>query len=274
MTDPTGPRRKRLFFQLEGDPQEDGLVRATDFVEFFEGLLRVLKNLERTTARGAGEVTYRIASLEAHSAAVELEVESADEGNYRANTIIDRFAEGTAALRRGTIDRFEADPDTIRAFKQLLAPLGEHVPAVLVKADSTEVVFSADNGTVPNFALESEVSDLSVGTFSGFIDAVNVHRESIFFLYPAAGPTKIRCEFDRTMLDDVRMALKQYVTVHGLMAYRVGNPFPVRITVEKFEINPPAESLPTLASLLGIAPDLTGGLDSVSYVRRLRDAAS
>lgn len=274
MTDPAAPRPKRLFFQLEGDPQEDGLVRATDFLEFFEGVLRVLKNLERSTARGAGEVTYRIAGLEAHSAAVEIEVESADEQNYRANTIVDRFSAGTAALHRGTIDQFEADSDTIRAFKQLLTPLGEHVPAVLIRADSTEVVFSAESGSAAVFALETEVSDISVGTFSGFIDAVNVHRDPIFFLYPTIGPTKIRCEFDRTMLDDVRTALKQYVTVHGLMAYRVGNPFPIRITVERFEINPPEDELPTLASLWGMAPDLTGGLSSEEYIRQLRDGGN
>jgi hypothetical protein len=274
VTDPIGPRPKRLFFQLEGDPQEDGLVRANDFLDFFEGLLRVLKNLERSTARGSGEVTYRIASLEAHSAAVEIEIESADELNYRANTIVDRFRAGTVALRSGAIDRFDADADTIRAFKQLLVPLSEHVPAVLIRADATEVVFSAEGEEASRFALESQVSDISVGTFSGFIDAVNVHAEPVFFLYPTVGVPKIRCEFDRTLLDDVRTALKKYVTVHGLMAYRIGNPFPIAITVERFEINPPEHELPTLASLRGLAPRLTQGLSSEEYIRQLRDAGA
>ena len=75
-------------------------------------------------------------------------------------------------------------------------------------------------------------------------------------------------------MDDVRTALKKYVTVHGLMGYRIGNPFPISITVERFEINPPEQELPTLASLRGLAPDLTGGLSSEEYIRQLRDAGA
>lgn len=40
---------------------------------------------------------------------------------------------------------------------------------------------------------------------------------------------------------------------------------------EAFDAARSALDLPTLSSMLGIAPDMTGGMDSVEFVRRQRD---
>ena len=58
----------------------------------------------------------------------------------------------------------------------------------------------------------------------------------------------------------------------GTLRYKQNEVFPYQIDVEKIEIHPPEEELPTLASLRGIAPDMTGSLDSVEFVRKLRNA--
>jgi hypothetical protein len=133
-----------------------------------------------------------------------------------------------------------------------------------------EVVLRSDD--IAGLALESRAETFSTGSYSGFVDALNVHKEPVFYLYPTIGP-RVACQFDpQWLLDQVRGAIRRYTTVYGLLEYAEGSPFPDRLVVDRIEVNPPVSELPTLASLHGIAPQLAGGVDSVTYVRRLRDA--
>lgn len=271
MTAPHSPDElPHVWVRLEGSPRNDGRVRARDFVEFFETLLRVLKGIEKGTSGSAPPVAYNIVDMSVSSAVMELEAESLDETGFLAREVVKRFGEGLKALESGSLGAIDFDEDVVRGFAKLMAPLGEDLPSVTVRAGEIQVVLTADN--TEEFTLLSEQETFEVGSFTGFIDAINVHTEPVFFLYPPVGPTRIPCEFDRTMLDEVRDALRHYVTVYGLFTYRPGLAFPARITIDRIEINPPERELPTLASLRGIAPDLTGGLDSVTFTRQLRDA--
>jgi hypothetical protein len=106
---------------------------------------------------------------------------------------------------------------------------------------------------------------------SGFIDVINVHREPVFYLYPSDGP-RIACRFDRTYLDDARRALRQYCRVHGLLTFTESSPHPVRVDVERIEVAAPTAARRSLRSFVGSVPNLTGGIEAVEYLRRLRDA--
>jgi hypothetical protein len=75
------------------------------------------------------------------------------------------------------------------------------------------------------------------------------------------------------MLDEVRRALRRYVTVYGLTEYIKGMPYPYRIVVERLELHPDVRP-PSVRELIGIAPELTGGLPAETYIRSLRDANS
>lgn len=112
----------------------------------------------------------------------------------------------------------------------------------------------------------------AIGEETGFLDALNVHDELIFYLYPSGFSERVACYFTSELLDVVRPAVKHYVTVRGRMMYLPDSLFPSRVDVNALDIHAPPDKLPTLTSLIGAAPDLIGGLDSVTFVRRLRDA--
>ena len=178
---------------------------------------------------------------------------------------------GVEAYQAGTFGLLPYDADLQKAYGSMMAPLRRNLRRVTLDTGSRHVIVTADRvGTVLS---GPQVDAVSMGRYSGYIDAINVHADPVFYLYPVIGPTRISCVFDRTLLDEVKNALKQYTTVRGLMDYSENSPFPTRITVESIEINPPAADLPTLGDLRGIAPTLTEGLDSVEYVRQQRHAA-
>ncbi|MGH8003743.1 MAG: hypothetical protein ACRECJ_03345, partial [Limisphaerales bacterium] len=64
------------------------------------------------------------------------------------------------------------------------------------------------------------------------------------------------------------------VSVSGTLRYKKREVFPYQIDVKNLDIYPPSKKLPSLNSLRGMAPNVTGGLDSVTFIRKLRDAAS
>jgi hypothetical protein len=67
------------------------------------------------------------------------------------------------------------------------------------------------------------------------------------------------------------MAIKRNITVSGTLYFHQDKPFPDKVLVKNMELHPDDNELPTLGSLRGIAPNCSGGMDSVDYVRSVRD---
>lgn len=265
MTDTSGPK---IEFRLEGDTKGDGLVLAEDFVAFLEGVLETLRSLEADRGRKPS-IGYRIVDLEIGSAVVAIRAEAPDRAV--ADSVVTDFMEGFSSIRDNSFAKKPFSPQTRKAFQSLVRPLKQnHLRLVSAKAGAVGVEIRQSTVEVIRPAAEPDVH--AMGALSGFIDAINVHREPVFFLYPEVGPARVRCLFDRTLLDEVRGALKKYVTVRGMIEYPEGSAFASRMTVEQIDVHPAVADLPSLESLLGSVPGLTGGAESVSYIRRFRDA--
>jgi hypothetical protein len=264
MPDSTSPT---LEFRLESSPAEEGLVLAQDFVAFLSKALEALKKLQHERDAEA-TIQYRIVELEIGSAVVALRPEG--QGVSEAPAIFGEFLEAFAAVRDNTLHTKRFSPATQKAFRALVKPLRKsHLRLISVRSDSTE--YQLREGEPLDLRAVGAPDTHAMGRISGFIDAINVHKEPVFFLYPEIGPTRLRCVFDRTKLDEVRAALKKFVTVNGMIEYGGGGVFPTRVTVETLRRHPDAKDLPPLSSFFGVLPDLTGGVSSVQYVRQRRD---
>ena len=248
----TGRGHPRVEFRLEGETADDGLVRAHDFVAFMESFVAVLRKLQDN--RESSEIVYRIAALSIGSAAGALEVQSIADEDAEAESIVGRFLEGSTALASGVFPEGRFEPDVERAFVALAAPLRKHVRTISFRADSDTVTIR--RSSFDRVALTPVTTSEAMGSMDGRVDAVNVHKEPIFYLYPVSGPNRILCQLDRAMMEDLRAALRRQVRVHGLCEFTADDPFPRRIIVERVEIKPPDEELPTLRSLLGSIPDI------------------
>jgi len=259
-----------VTFRLEGGRQDGGLVRAHDFVDWLERVLLCMRRLERTRT-GSAETVYRIAGLSSGSAVVTLEAASDSDHHATAHRVVDDFLAGAVALSENSVSKLPYDTETRVAFANLAVPLRRHLRAVTISYGPRRVKIKPEQ--VASVSTEAHVESISISSYSGFIDALNVHADPVFYLYPTTGPTRIPCGFDpQLLLDDLRKAIRRYTTVFGAFEYSANSAFPNRIVVERVEVNPPESDLPTLRSLYGAAPTLAGGRDSVSHIRQKRDA--
>ncbi len=109
-----------------------------------------------------------------------------------------------------------------------------------------------------------------LGSVSGSVEALNIHNQMAFYVYPASGP-RVKCVFSDDHLDRVRDAIGCHVTVHGTIDYDTAGMFPVVLAVKTIDVHPEAEQL-KLRDFLGSMPNLTDGVDSAALIRAQRDA--
>lgn len=263
-----GETMPNLRFTLKAEGGEDEAVNADDFSGFLTSLLRCLKALENETNAQA-PVEYKVVDLEIGSATIELQPVSTGDLDRSAVEVASSFEEGFAALQRDEIRSTRFSMDTKSKFLELGKPLRRATRAIEFTSSSADLVLTR---RVPLRELPTPRTEaVSRGSLKGNVDALNVHSSPIFYVYPRSGATRVRCSFDPELLDELRQAIKRSTTVFGLVEYEVGNAFPAKIYVDRIEINPPDSDLPTLASLWGAAPDLTGGLATQEFLDSIRN---
>jgi len=265
-------RRIVIAFKLEGSSRDDGLVRFADFAAFIEGTLATLRAIERAeTNQRHAKIEYRITQLEVSSAALAIEAVDTPQLRDTEHVVATRFAQGLAAVRDGLGEMAAFEPPVRDALARMLAPLRRGVRSITTNFGETEIaIVGRTDGLLTLVEFKEETA--AVGSFSGSVDALNVHGDHFFYLYPAAGPTRIKCVFDAAMLGKVRDAVKRYTTVTGLIEYAEPSPFPQRIIVEDLESHPDPDTLPSMKSLWGKYPNLTRGLDAVAFIEQMRNA--
>jgi len=176
------------------------------------------------------------------------------------------------AVRKGTApDRF--DYPAFRAFKEISKLVDTHkIEHVGISHNGdTEIPVSA---LAKSFDLAFGSDERETGSVSGMLEQINLHaNQNVFTIYRASNMPKLRCVFAKDLRQEAIGAVGKHVTVFGQLKYKArldgGRPFEMKVT--SIEVHPPDDELPTLMSLFGIAPDLTGNQSSEDYVRRLRD---
>ena len=105
-------------------------------------------------------------------------------------------------------------------------------------------------------------------TLEGTLEAVDVRGKYTFAIYDVLNGQRIKCEFEEGMLANVASLLRNRVAVTGIAKYsRSGRP--VSINVQSLRRLRKASELPQFRE--GEKIDLTGGIGSAEFVRRMRD---
>ncbi|MFQ5664389.1 MAG: hypothetical protein ACE5HL_11220 [Terriglobia bacterium] len=213
---------------------------------------------------------YRIADLRSGSATIEVEAVPARKDEDYAARVVDMFVEGVVWLEEKGKAPPGFDRPLLEAFKELAKPLRRKVDRIELGRGRLKTKISKRIEVNIERIIGEDI--VSSGSVSGYLDVVNVHDKNAFFIYPVVGPTKIECYFPDEILEKVKAGIKRHVVAAGTLRYKHNEVFPYRVEVQDLDVFPPEEELPTLESLRGAAPGITGTLDSVEFVRRLRDA--
>ena len=114
--------------------------------------------------------------------------------------------------------------------------------------------------------------DESLGSAEGTLEMISIHRGRRFVIYHSRTKKAIHCDIpsESDLLDQARDALGNRVVVGGRLHTNARGE-PVRISVEELRTLSEESRLPSIASLGGRYPDITGDLTTEEYIRSIRE---
>jgi hypothetical protein len=254
-----------ITVRLVGADEDNGVVRFDDFREFCDNLARCLRKSESIVSTQQPRLHYRIRSLEGGSACVTLEALPPTNGPDHRQETLSLFRNTVVRLQQGQAVDTRLNTDAIESFRGLVSPLRRKTKEVWVDQSRLTTQFEANIEHILGSSVPSE------GSVSGILERVNVHNKREFVLYPPIPGHSIKCVFPDELFDQVRAAIKGNVTVSGMMYFYQDKPFPDTVHVREMELHPPDDDLSTFGSLRGFAPNCSGSMESVEYVRSIRD---
>ncbi|GAG85127.1 unnamed protein product [marine sediment metagenome] len=153
--------------------------------------------------------------------------------------------------------------------KDLAIPLERNTRRISLEYLDKQVNITAELKPIIDEILGGEY--ISEGSVTGYLDALNVHSKSFFYIYPSLGGSRITCAFEEEVMGEIKKGIKRYVDVSGVLRYKQNELYPYEIEVKRVKVYPEESELPTLNDLRGMAPGIIGKIDSVTYIRKLRD---
>lgn len=216
-------------------------------------------------------VMFRVVGI-SHSSPVTLQCQSVDKAGQPVGAPIHSIKHALNAVR----EPMEENPsDLLIDIRELAKPdtnISSRKITIKGGQDDNAQIYKLDDKFWERLPRPENREYVEISTIDGDLEEINAHKTPhTFKIYNAGAHRKtIICEFPPELLDEARAALKNGVFVSGDFHYNVGDLYPYKIKVDKIEKLPPADNLPSLKDLKGIAPGLTGGKDPVQFVRDSR----
>jgi len=237
---------RQLEVELEGAAEDRGAVRLDELQQFLGQWLQSLAAVESDLSGEDRRTTiYRVTTL-SYASPVRVGIEGVSQTKQDlAPLVLERFAYQIEQVNRGEVPEGISTP-TLQALRGLTAVFNKHVTAIRFRVGSATVTMPRD--------FEARITKIlgnvfrSYGTFRGKLEAVNLHADpQIVYIYPVAGPTKVRCRFRKGRFKNLGVLLDRGATVdiYGLMKYRGDEPHPFEIEVEDINPLPLDHELPT-----------------------------
>jgi hypothetical protein len=109
-------------------------------------------------------------------------------------------------------------------------------------------------------------------TIEGSLETVTIHRGDAFDVFDQLTGTRVRCMLPEGKIQDAVAALGKRVSVSGRAKFSEKGR-PLSIEVETIRVLRDKVGLPKASDFEGTGRlDITAGMDSAEFVRRLRDA--
>lgn len=249
-------------------PHNKGCVPAQSLVIAVQDTIRLLQDLQKAKGvKDADMQDWNIVAVEMHSP-LTLTISPA----HRGRSVMREFLTGLKAIESGT-RRPRGFTDTGLAIARKLVsavangdPMrfssGRRSVSLTQKASQNiEAIQSRQHGFSSNMELE------------GRLETVSVHGEQYFCIYDPLTGEPIRCTFDESIdLKKISELMTHHarVRVSGLVKYNKAG-VPVNVRVGTYTELPEQKDLPQIKDVHAAGVNITQGVDSVEYIRKMRN---
>lgn len=264
---------QKLTILVEG---RDGGVPAERLVEVLAKALTLLHDLDaRSSEDGKSAIHWHIVKATTNSPlTLTLEAHVPAERRDTSKSVVKTYMRGLRKLESGKGVPSDFGDETLKEARALLSLLGRGVSRLEFAAPGEEKV----TPTLRSAALIDEFFGRRATyyradtTVEGSLETVTIHGGDAFDVFDQLTGTRVRCALPDGKLGEAVGALGKRVAVSGRAKFSEKGR-PISIEVESIRVLRDKRDLPSASDFEGEGKlDITGGMDSVQFVRRLRDA--
>lgn len=249
-------------------------ISVESFRSTFEGTIEALQGIDDLLSPGKKKLGLDIKRININSPGnIVLTENDTTESDY-ARIVFDKLGND---LR--TIDEKEEFPEDINhktreGYDKIFNSIRNGVKSFSIISPGLEERIYSDS-FIEKFSkaikFEKDQSYIEWSTIEGVLLYLNLHSQPMSFrLYDQLIRRYLKCEFGETHKKLAKEAIEKRVSVHGKTEF---NRFrqPMNMSVESIEIYPEINEIPKYKDLPVL--DITDGLNSYDFVRRMRDAS-
>jgi hypothetical protein len=270
----TSEHQPALSLKVESGDDKNPHVAADDFLKTADKWLRSLQSFAEEQGK---VVKWEITDLRKSSAFIEVQPVTV-KTQKPAAALVKRWEEGIRKIEKTGRPAAGFTPQSLVALKEFVSSLpkdvivkvGNHAgpPLQLTALTQRRVEEAAQRMPVPQ---KTEYS--ARGSVRGRLAVLDSWKpeERSFTLQLALAPNRpVKCTYlDPQLVEKLGVSFEGTVEITGKLYYKPDRPWPSAVEVEGIRpLNKVPVSLKSLAGLVKLPP----GIDSVSYVRSVRDA--
>lgn len=265
---------KKIIIRLKGVREDDEHVRLSDFVNQLHSLGDALTQVDYlVTGAEKKSIYFRVVDLK-HSSPATVVIEPVPFLGEpdRTATIVSRFFSSIKQIQESQDVPLGVGRPLLEALRGLSVGLRKNIRELVISTDDQSI--EIDRMLEAKIAKILETEEIAEGSISGVLETINVHNKANkFVIYPSVGPKKITCHFPDSLIGQAVASITKYIRVTGKFYYLKGDSFPHAVEVSEIQLLADPENLPSLGELRGVAPDATGDMDSVAFIRKIRNAS-
>jgi hypothetical protein len=249
------------------------LVPLSSFLEAVENFQAILAEIDaELSGRPGGTLSWNISGLSLGSAVITATPESTDPDIDMGPQVVSTVVRGLESLEHAPERPPYFSDEAVHRARQLVGLIQPktRISRITVVAPPMPIV-TITQQTAAHIDKMVGAGYTALGSVEGRLEAISVHGKPSFGVYDFIEGRRINCEFSPGMLKQVKDALGGRVLVSGRVRFNESDkPTSVR-EIQEFIVLRSRDDLPQPRDIVGIAPDITGDVDSVEHLRRLND---
>jgi hypothetical protein len=260
---------KKMTIEVEG---KGGTVPLSSFISIVQETLNTLQSLEEELLKKPkGKKTWKIESVRMSSPLTMVISPEYEKGMSRKD-VVGPFVRGLRTLEVGRKRPRYFGDTTLTGTKRMLSIMNDGISAVTFSATGVKPVKPTQKARDHAELLVPTTEPYWVYTqLEGTLENIITHGRTEFHIFDPITDRKVRCTFDREKAHEVLSLGLKRVRVSGDVKFDE-NHRPIEVQVDSYERLRDQSELPQIADLHKAKINITGGKDSVEYVRGLRDA--
>jgi hypothetical protein len=264
---------QKITILVEG---RDGGVPAERFAEAVTRWLSIVSKIEsKNSEDGKSGIHWHIIRATTNSP-LTLTLEAQVPGKRRdtSKAVVKSYMRGMRKLESGSGVPSDFGDDTLKEARALLGLLDRGVSRIEFAAPGEEKITPTlrSAAMIDEFFGRRAAYHLADTTVEGSLETVTIHGGEAFDIFDQLTGTRVRCVLPEGKLNEAVGALGKRVGVSGRAKFS-DKGRPISIEVDSIRVLRDKVDLPSASDFEGGGRlDITGGMDSVEFVRRLRDA--